>query len=126
MSREGHETIPILAVPFIIGLKFFENVAIFGRFNFRTLLLSEKEITQKFLQASKQCELKLILARCLTIFVSKADKISLTGSFDFRSVIHLSSLYECAAMKKLERSRLQERNKYEKEILSFSLMYLSG
>ena len=27
-------------------------------------------------------------------------------------------------MKKLERSRLQERNKYEKEILS--LMYLSG
>lgn len=126
MSREGHETIPILAVPCIIGLKFFENVAIFGRFNFRTLLLSEKEITQKFLQATSNVNLSFILARCSTIFVSKADKISLTGSFDFRSVIHLSSLYECAAMKKLERSRLQERNKYEKEILSFSLMYLSG
>ena len=125
MSREGHETIPILAVPCVIGLKFFENVAIFGRFNFRTLLLSETEITQKFLQASN-VNLSFILGRCLTIFVSKADKISLTGSFDFRSVIQLSSLYECAAMKMLERSRLHERNKYEKEILSFSLMYLSG
>ena len=106
MSREGHETVPILAVPCIIGLKFFENVAIFGRFNFRTLLLFETEITQKFLQASEQCKLKLYFGQVfiLTIFVSIADKISLTGSFDFRSVIQLSSLYECAAMKKLERS----------------------
>lgn len=126
MSREGHETIPILAVPCIIGLKFFENVAIFGRFNFRTLLLSENHPEVFASKQASNVNLSFILARCLTIFVSKADKISLTGSFDFRSVIHLSSLYECAAMKRLERSRLQERSKYEKEILSFSLMYLSG
>ena len=84
MSREEHETIPFLTISCIIGLKFFENVAIFGRFNFRTLLLSQTEIIQKFLLASN-VNLSFILGRCLIIFVSKADKISLTGSFDFRS-----------------------------------------
>ena len=72
MSREGHETIPILAVPCIIGLKFFENVAIFGSFNFRTLLSSETEITQKFLQASKQCELKLYFGQVFNYICFKS------------------------------------------------------
>ena len=126
MSREGHGTIPILAVPCIIGLKFLKTSPFLGGLIFGHYCCPKQKSPRSFCKQASNVNLSFILARCLTIFVSKADKISLTGSFDFRSVIHLSSLYECAAMKKLERSRLQERNKYEKEILSFSLMYLSG